>query len=80
MRLVEATTLIVHDFQGSEDVPDFAILSHTWGEEECSLQMMNDPKVVLRQGYNKIKLTCAQALRDGVHWVWIDTYASPLLN
>ncbi|KAF2117895.1 heterokaryon incompatibility protein-domain-containing protein [Lophiotrema nucula] len=73
MRLLNATTRSVHDFQSSDDIPDFAILSHTWGEEECTLQMMDDPKVVRRKGYEKIKLSCSQALRDGLQWVWVDT-------
>lgn len=37
MRLLNTATLEIEDFVGS-DVPEYAILSHTWGDQEVSLQ------------------------------------------
>jgi hypothetical protein len=73
MRLINAETRKLHDFADIEIAPSFAILSHTWGEGECTLQDMNDPAVVLRPGYLKIKYCCEQALKDGLEWAWVDT-------
>jgi hypothetical protein len=78
MRLIHATTLEIYEFLNEAQIPPFAILSHTWGEEECTLQQMQDPIASLvsrRKGYKKIQLCCEQALKDGLGWAWIDTYA-----
>ncbi|PMD31841.1 HET-domain-containing protein, partial [Hyaloscypha variabilis F] len=53
--------------------PAFAILSHTWGDQECSLQNIDDPEGKSRTGYMKINNCCEQALKDGLEWAWIDT-------
>jgi hypothetical protein len=77
MRLINATTLMIEEFLNETQIPPFAILSHTWGEEECTFQQMQDPlgsQVSRRKGYLKIQLCCKQALTDGFQWVWIDTY------
>ncbi|KAF2729840.1 hypothetical protein EJ04DRAFT_446371, partial [Polyplosphaeria fusca] len=34
MRLIKAATIQIHEFAGIDDAPPFAILSHTWGEED----------------------------------------------
>ncbi|KUI67219.1 Vegetative incompatibility protein HET-E-1 [Cytospora mali] len=76
MRLMNTTTLVIQEFPSEEDLPEFAILSHTWGKtgEECSLQDMTRPEVVSEKpGYRKIKLCCDQALIDGLEWAWVDT-------
>jgi hypothetical protein len=76
MRLINATTRKVHEFLNEYMTPPFAILSHTWEEEECTLQQMEDPKgtkVTKRKGYRKIQLCCEQALKDELLWVWVDT-------
>ena len=73
MRLINAESLRIHEFVGEDDVPPFAILSHTWGEEECTLQDMKEASVQTRIGYKKIELCCQQALKDGLKWAWIDT-------
>lgn len=78
MRLINATTLEVHEFLNETQIPPFAILSHTWEAEECTFQQMQDPavlKVSKRLGYKKIELCCKQARKDGYQWTWVDTYA-----
>lgn len=73
MRLIQAETIQIHDFPDADNAPPFAILSHTWEGDECSLQDMKDPSVNSRIGYAKIKNCCDQALKDGLKWAWVDT-------
>ncbi|KAI0410869.1 hypothetical protein F5X98DRAFT_358642 [Xylaria grammica] len=64
----------MHEFFGY-DTPKYAILSHTWGEEEVSFQDMQhlNKRTKKKQGFKKIVYTCDQAEHDGLSWVWIDT-------
>lgn len=65
---------------GSSEVPDYAILSHRWGEEEvtfkdmigCPISDLNSPARRLT-GFSKIEGSCKLAIRDGYEWIWIDT-------
>jgi hypothetical protein len=78
MRLIHATTLEIHEFLNESQIPPFAILSHTWEEDECTLQQMEDAVASVvshRKGFKKIQLCCKQALKDALEWAWIDTYA-----
>ncbi|ROV94095.1 hypothetical protein VMCG_08243 [Cytospora schulzeri] len=77
MRLINTTTLDLEVFIGHH-LPRYAILSHTWGEEEVSLQdwsNRNDPSSTIsaRSGYAKIVACCRTAREDGYDYVWIDT-------
>ncbi|KAI0458839.1 heterokaryon incompatibility protein-domain-containing protein [Xylaria acuta] len=72
MRLINTTTFDICEFPG-DSTADYAILSHTWGEEECTLRDMLRHDVELRKGYAKIKFCCEQAVRDGLNWAWVDT-------
>jgi hypothetical protein len=58
-----------------KDVPAYAILSHTWGSEEISFEDITGKrfKRLRKEGWFKIKKCCAQAIEDGLNWVWIDT-------
>lgn len=84
MRLLHTTTRrLTEFFEGT--TPRYAILSHTWGDEEVTLQDLQkfhddsehrpsfDHPVALRAGYRKIKGCCDRALQDGIDWIWIDT-------
>ncbi|GMG36138.1 unnamed protein product [Aspergillus oryzae] len=51
----------------------YAILSHTWGPDEVTLQNINDPLVKSWTGYMKIEQCCAIAYSSGYDYVWIDT-------
>jgi hypothetical protein len=77
MRLLDATNYKIQEFLGDYGTLDYAILSHTWGANEISLQELQDAGVTERTGFVKIKLACEQALRDGLRWVWIDTCRMP---
>ncbi|KAL9584509.1 MAG: hypothetical protein Q9212_002073 [Teloschistes hypoglaucus] len=52
----------------------YAILSHTWGEEEVSFHDFHNRKSQQLQGYKKIKSYCNVADSDGHKYLWIDTY------
>ncbi|KAK5163215.1 uncharacterized protein LTR77_010801 [Saxophila tyrrhenica] len=51
----------------------YAILSHTWGEEEVSFQDLRQDRGPGMKGYWKIQQTCRQALEDGNAYAWVDT-------
>ncbi|KAK6611224.1 NB-ARC and TPR domain protein [Botrytis cinerea] len=59
------------------EVPAYAILSHTWGEEEVVYQdLENDKdksKVVNKAGWRKIQFCAKQAAKDGLEYFWVDT-------
>jgi hypothetical protein len=70
MRLLNTRTLRVEDHP--KNVPKYAILSHTWDIEECTLKDMEGSleasNLTSRAGYEKIKRCCEQALKDGLDW------------
>ncbi|KAI3557904.1 HET domain-containing protein [Colletotrichum abscissum] len=72
MMLLNATSLQLHEFFGYS-IPIYAILSHTWEEDEVTLQDVTNSSYALKKGFAKVRACCAQALRDGIIWVWIDT-------
>ena len=59
----------------SDDIPRYAILSHTWGAdtEEVSFKDMMDGSGKSKPGYDKIRFCGEQAGRDGLQYFWIDT-------
>ena len=72
MRLLHAKKVELKEFGGNE-VPRYAILSHTWGKEEVTLQDMNTNIAMILDGYEKVKKACSVAAADGFEYVWIDT-------
>jgi hypothetical protein len=74
MRLLEAQTLKMKEFVSSTR-PRYAILSHTWGEEEVTFHDMQDDVSVAqhKKGYIKIQKLCEKVLKSGLEWAWIDT-------
>jgi hypothetical protein len=59
----------------SRDIPQYAILSHTWGleEDEVSFQDIYGPTVSLKPGYRKIEFCRHQAAKDNLTHFWVDT-------
>ena len=51
----------------------YAILSHTWADEEVSFCDVENGIASGKKGYEKILYTCSQALKDGLSYAWIDT-------
>ena len=71
MRLLHTSTLKLHEFFGDQ-IPSYAILSHTWVNEEVTLQDLEKEESKTRAGYAKITGCCALALSAGWEWVWVD--------
>lgn len=73
MRLLHSKTMKFKEFMGDDNLPPYAILSHTWGGDEVTYQEMTSWKPKRRAGYTKIKYSCDQAIKDNLEWVWVDT-------
>jgi len=71
MWLLNTSTLTLRAFIG--DIPEYVILSHTWGEGEVTFDDIGKPHALNMAGYNKIAGCCGLAVRDGFEWAWIDT-------
>ncbi|CZR66030.1 uncharacterized protein PAC_15930 [Phialocephala subalpina] len=58
-----------------EDIPPYAILSHTWGEDddEVTFQDLMQSAGENKTGYRKIQFCEKQAAKDGLKYIWIDT-------
>ncbi|OGM47331.1 hypothetical protein ABOM_003855 [Aspergillus bombycis] len=79
MRLLKTTKSQMRTFEIEEFTDEqlqnqpYAILSHTWGPYEVTLQDINDPTIKSRTGYEKIEQCCSIAHGMGYEYVWIDT-------
>ncbi|KAH6870086.1 HET domain-containing protein, partial [Alternaria rosae] len=71
MWLLNTTTLKLRHF--ITNIPDYVILSHTWGEGEVSFVDIAQPYAKGMTGYSKISRCCVQALEAGFEWAWVDT-------
>ncbi|KAK5651076.1 hypothetical protein OQA88_13708 [Cercophora sp. LCS_1] len=76
MRLLERNS--AGDFHLRRDSPDdkvppYAILSHTWGDEEVLFSDIEDGTYKSKAGYAKIQFCADQAERDGLKFFWVDT-------
>jgi hypothetical protein len=78
MWLINTSKLSLELYYG-DGIPPYAILSHTWGDDEVSFQEFNqaseteNEKITTKEGYRKIVATCDQALNDGYGYAWVDT-------
>jgi hypothetical protein len=74
MRLINTETLMLEEFFSSE-APPYAILSHTWGDEEVPFYEYQDNLgyEVPKAGLEKIKRFCRQAAWYGYQYAWVDT-------
>ncbi|KAK0658061.1 heterokaryon incompatibility protein-domain-containing protein [Cercophora newfieldiana] len=73
MRLINTKTYAFEEFIG-RNIPKYAILSHTWEEEEVSFaDVTSNPRYKEKKGWNKIDMTCQLALTQGYQYAWVDT-------
>ncbi|OTA69980.1 HET-domain-containing protein, partial [Hypoxylon sp. EC38] len=82
--LINTETLMLKEFVEGR-IPEYAILSHRWGDDEVSFhEFPNGPHNSQRGGYNKIREFCAQVSPSklpvsedspwkGFEYVWVDT-------
>ncbi|VUC33674.1 unnamed protein product [Clonostachys rosea] len=84
MRLLHTSSLDLVEIP-DDAVPSYAILSHTWGDQEITLQEMervitNDSdnrsavhRITQKEGYLKVKAAAAMALSRNLEYLWVDT-------
>lgn len=72
MRLLDTETHKLVEFQ-DDRVPLYAILSHTWEEDEVSFQDIEGDSWKHKKGHAKILKACERAREDGFDYIWIDT-------
>ena len=75
MRLINTQTLQIELFtdpQMSKIL--YAILSHTWADDEVTLADMKDLAVARsKKVFAKIEATCQMAISHGLQYAWVDT-------
>jgi len=72
MRLINTQTMQLEEYFG-DAIPEYAILSHTWGDGEVTFAEFAMPEAKAKPGYEKIECTCKQAIEDGLKYAWVDT-------
>jgi hypothetical protein len=73
MRLINVNSLKLEEFIGNA-IPQYAILSHTWGKDEVTFEDWKNIRLACRKsGFRKIKGACQRAKVDGIGWLWVDT-------
>lgn len=75
MRLINVKSFHLREFLGAQSsLPNYAILSHTWHDDEVSFRDIADlTRAEKREGFKKIEYCCKQAAQDGLDWAWVDT-------
>lgn len=63
---------LTHDLLPHE-IPPYAILSHTWGEQEVTFEDIRNVSCRKKIGYRKIDFCGQQAASDGLRYFWVDT-------
>ncbi|KAE9370039.1 HET-domain-containing protein [Stipitochalara longipes BDJ] len=73
--LYSAKSQVINQRSGNQGIPEYAILSHTWGTEEISFQdITGDISITEKKaGFGKLRNSCKQARADGYAYIWIDT-------
>jgi len=58
-----------------KDIPQYAILSHTWGadHEEVSFKDLKEGTGKEKIGYRKLTFCATRAVNDGLRYFWVDT-------
>ncbi|KAK0613304.1 heterokaryon incompatibility protein-domain-containing protein [Immersiella caudata] len=72
MRLINTSTGALEEFTG-RNIPEYAILSHTWEEEEVTFKEYTAGSYKTMKGYQKIESTCRLAREAGIRYAWVDT-------
>ncbi len=72
MRLLNTISLQFEEFFDSQ-IPQYAILSHRWGDDEVTFQDFRKGRKQDGQGYAKTIQCCNFARSRDHQWVWIDT-------
>ncbi|KAI1258967.1 heterokaryon incompatibility protein-domain-containing protein [Xylariaceae sp. FL1019] len=76
MRLLNVSTLRLESFTDERTAPPYAILSHTWDDEEIlfeDVERLPFSTWTRMKGFSKLSASAQQAQRDGYGYIWIDT-------
>lgn len=82
MRLLNVYTLKIDEFF-ENDIPQYSILSHTWGQDEASFEQWTadpNPATSTKRGFMKALSACELSRRDGFQYTWIDTVCINKMN
>ncbi|KPI45129.1 Vegetative incompatibility protein HET-E-1 [Cyphellophora attinorum] len=73
MRLINVDTLALEEYVGDQ-IPEYAILSHCWRDEEVSYRDWQDSgQRSSKKGFRKIQTACEVARRFSSKYLWVDT-------
>ena len=72
MRLLDTSTYVITEFH-PPNIPVYAILSHTWEEDEYIFADRNVPHRRNSAGFRKISACCTLAASEGWQYLWVDT-------
>ncbi|THU77447.1 hypothetical protein K435DRAFT_973967 [Dendrothele bispora CBS 962.96] len=80
-RLISTRSIKLVDFGDNIPIPDYAILSHTWGPGEVTFRELNlcqdegnvDTSTLAKPGHRKIRYACREARRQNLDYLWVDT-------
>jgi ankyrin repeat protein len=79
MRLLrlEDDSFSLVEYLRSDEIPPYAILSHTWGSdhEEVTFRDLTEHDITAKAkaGYRKLAFCASQAARDDLRYFWVDT-------
>lgn len=72
MWLINVKTRLLQEYFGN-NIPPYAILSHTWEEEEVTYKQYVSGNYQWLKGYRKINMTCRIAAKGNIGYAWVDT-------
>ena len=72
MRLINTSSFELLEFNPPK-IPRYAILSHTWSDDEFVFSDRDNPDRRDSKGFQKISGCCALAAAEGWQFVWVDT-------
>lgn len=64
---------LTKDLLGNDTIPPYAILSHTWAEEEVTFDDITTEAGKQKLGFDKIRFCMQQAAEDDLQYSWVDT-------
>ncbi|EKJ72903.1 hypothetical protein FPSE_06949 [Fusarium pseudograminearum CS3096] len=77
MWLLDVNSVRLIFYANEEQTPPYAILSHTWSDDEVSFQdiksIPSGNDLATKAGWSKIEHACRLALSFGLSYVWVDT-------
>jgi hypothetical protein len=74
MWLLNTSTFMLNE-PAQNDIPPYAILSHTWSSNEVLFEDMRQNLAVAQRkdGWSKVETACKQAKLEKYEWIWIDS-------